>query len=91
MTLIGIDIGGSTTKIIGLNNDKMMKPLKVKAADPVTSVYGAFGRYITVNNFADKNNWCRRNAYRQQHLRYRHRACRRIQIDRSGRSSPFGA
>ena len=50
MTLIGIDIGGSTTKIIGLNNDKMMKPLKVKAADPVTSVYGAFGRYITENN-----------------------------------------
>ena len=49
MNLIGIDIGGSTTKIIGLEGSKMMRPMKVMAADPITSVYGAFGRYITEN------------------------------------------
>ena len=52
--IIGLDVGGSTTKIIGSvvgQNSKIsfMRPLQVKANDPKTSVYGAFGRYISEN------------------------------------------
>ena len=43
--IIGIDIGGSTTRIIGFDNNKMFSPMLVKAADPVSSVYGAFGKF----------------------------------------------
>ncbi|MBQ6893529.1 MAG: type II pantothenate kinase [Clostridia bacterium] len=53
MVTIGIDIGGSTTKIVGFTSgDKheLIEPLSVKATDPVTSVYGAFGKFITQNN-----------------------------------------
>jgi len=54
-TVIGIDVGGSTTKIIGVrfeegkNRPLLMQPLQVKANDPKTSIYGAFGRYISEN------------------------------------------
>ena len=53
-TVIGIDVGGSTTKIVGfrqLADDKiqMIEPQFVHAADPITSVYGAFGRFTYQN------------------------------------------
>ena len=44
--LIGIDVGGSTTKIVGIKEDKIISPMCITAADPVTSLFGAFGRYI---------------------------------------------
>ncbi len=47
--IIGIDIGGSTTKIVGLHDGKLLGPFLVKATDPVSSVYGAFGRFLTEN------------------------------------------
>ncbi|MBR5538887.1 MAG: type II pantothenate kinase [Clostridia bacterium] len=53
MVTIGIDIGGSTTKIVGFSTDngyKLIEPLSVKATDPITSVYGAFGKFLTQNN-----------------------------------------
>ncbi|NMB97339.1 MAG: type II pantothenate kinase [Clostridiaceae bacterium] len=50
--IIGIDIGGSTTKIIGFDNNKMFSPMLVKAADPVSSVYGAFGKFLSVNKLS---------------------------------------
>ena len=53
MVTIGIDIGGSTTKIVGFSSDSthtLIKPLSVRATDPVTSVYGAFGKFINENN-----------------------------------------
>ncbi|MBQ5390423.1 MAG: type II pantothenate kinase [Clostridia bacterium] len=53
MVTIGIDIGGSTTKIVGFTSDSthtLIEPLSVRATDPVTSVYGAFGKFITQNN-----------------------------------------
>lgn len=53
LVTIGIDIGGSTTKIVGFSSDKshaLIEPLSVRATDPVTSVYGAFGKFITQNN-----------------------------------------
>ena len=49
MTVIGIDIGGSTTKIVGIREGFLMKPIQVTATDPVTSLYGAFGRYMSEN------------------------------------------
>lgn len=48
--IIGIDIGGSTTKIIGFDNPKIFSPLLVRATDPIASVYGAFGKFLNANN-----------------------------------------
>ena len=39
--IVGIDVGGSTTKIIGYDREKLFSPLLVKANDPVSPVYGA--------------------------------------------------
>ncbi len=51
--VIGIDVGGSTTKIVGYaHNEKAISRLKVEAADPVTSAYGALGKFINENNLA---------------------------------------
>ena len=47
--VIGIDVGGSTTKIVGLNTGKIQSPMFITAADPVTSLFGAFGKYIYDN------------------------------------------
>ena len=46
---IGIDIGGSTTKIVGLQDGQMISPIRVRADDPVTSAYGAFGKFLDEN------------------------------------------
>lgn len=55
-TVIGIDIGGSTTKIVGFKNDgktsTLVEPLFVRATDAVTSVYGAFGKFTLENGLA---------------------------------------
>lgn len=52
-TIIGIDIGGSTTKIVGfrLDGDKreLISPQFVRATDAITSVYGAFGKFTVQN------------------------------------------
>lgn len=49
--VIGIDIGGSTTKIVGFNSEKkLIAPMCVTANDPVTSIYGAFGKFTEANN-----------------------------------------
>lgn len=47
--IIGIDIGGSTTKIIGFHEGGLFSPLLVKANDPIASVYGAFGKFLNEN------------------------------------------
>lgn len=51
--VIGIDVGGSTTKIVGFDKtgdkDKLIEPIFVRATDPITALYGAFGK------FTDKN------------------------------------
>ncbi len=52
--VLGIDVGGSTTKIVGfrLHPDgtrTLMSPLFVRATDPITSIYGALGRYTSEN------------------------------------------
>lgn len=47
--VVGIDIGGSTTKIVGFKNGQLLSPTIVKATDPVASVYGAFGKFLNDN------------------------------------------
>jgi len=48
-TVIGIDVGISTTKIVGLCNDKIQSSIRITAVDPITSLYGAFGKYLYNN------------------------------------------
>ena len=51
MITVGIDVGGSATKIAAFREDgRLMSPLFVRATDPVTSVYGALGRFTAENN-----------------------------------------
>lgn len=51
--VIGIDVGISTTKIVGISNDqKVLAPIRIKATDPVSSLYGAFGKYMYDNKIA---------------------------------------
>ncbi len=55
--VIGIDVGGSTTKIVGFaspaspaEEHKLIAPIFVKANDPITSIYGAFGKFLDEND-----------------------------------------
>ncbi len=48
--IIGIDVGGSTTKIVGFEGNRLLEPFLVKANDPLASLYGAFGRFTAINN-----------------------------------------
>lgn len=52
--ILGIDIGGSMTKICGFRlcpdgKSELIKPIHIKASDQISSLYGAFGKF-TVNN-----------------------------------------
>lgn len=53
-TVIGIDVGGTTTKIVGFregaDGSELLSPQLVQAADPVTSVYGALGKFTSENH-----------------------------------------
>ena len=44
--ILGIDVGGSTTKIVGLRDGKPIGMLQVRAADQITSLYGAIGNFL---------------------------------------------
>ena len=52
--LVGIDVGGSTTKIVGIREcgakPQLIAPQLVTANDPITAVYGAFGKFTDENN-----------------------------------------
>lgn len=48
--VIGIDVGISTTKIVGIDEKGMViSSIRIKATDPITSLYGAFGKYLHDN------------------------------------------
>ena len=55
-TIIGIDIGGSTTKIVGFRQNgaqnQLIEPLFVRATDALTSAYGAFGKFTVQNDLS---------------------------------------
>jgi len=49
--VIGIDVGGSTTKIVGIEHRQMkVPPMYTTAADPISSLFGAFGKYLYDNH-----------------------------------------
>ncbi len=53
-TVIGIDVGGTTTKIVGFQTKEngeriLIAPQFVRATDPLTSIYGAFGKFTSEN------------------------------------------
>lgn len=51
--ILGIDIGGSTTKVVGLRTDgSVVSMLRVRAEDQVTSLYGALGNYLSSNGLS---------------------------------------
>lgn len=54
--VIGIDVGGSTTKIVGFKREggkiSRIEPQFVKANDPMTATYGAFGKFTDENSIA---------------------------------------
>ncbi len=51
--VIGIDVGGSTTKIVGFDQDKqLIAPIFVRASDQLTSIYGAFGKFTAENHLS---------------------------------------
>ena len=53
MVTIGIDVGGSITKIVGFDrNSTLIPPQMVRATDPTTSVYGALGKFTSTNGLA---------------------------------------
>ncbi len=54
-TVIGIDVGGTTTKIVGFRKGnsgekELIAPQFVRATDPLTSIYGAFGKFTAENS-----------------------------------------
>lgn len=56
-TVIGIDVGGTTTKIVGFRvgddgKKELIAPQFVRATDPLTSIYGALGKFTTENNLS---------------------------------------
>ena len=44
--IVGLDVGGSTTKVVGMDGDKIIGNKIVKADDPVTSAFGALGKLM---------------------------------------------
>lgn len=52
-TVVGIDVGGSTTKIVGFDAEgRLIAPIFVRATDQITSIYGALGKFTTENGLA---------------------------------------
>ncbi len=50
--IIGIDVGGSTTKIVGFRGPQVLGSTFVHATDPITSLYGAFGKFTVEHHIA---------------------------------------
>lgn len=50
--IVGIDVGGSTTKIVGFDGERLLAPGLVKANDPIASVYGGFGKFTNDNKIS---------------------------------------
>ncbi len=44
--VLGLDIGGSTTKVVGFAKGAMIERVIVRASDPLGSAYAGFGRFL---------------------------------------------
>lgn len=47
--VVGIDIGGSTTKIAGFRGNEMLNPVQISANTPVAALFGGFGKFLYDN------------------------------------------
>ena len=50
--VVGIDIGGSTTKIAGFQGKDMLIPVQISASNAIASLFGAFGKFLYDNKLA---------------------------------------
>ena len=50
--VVGIDIGGSTTKIAGFDGDKMLKSVQISASNAIASLFGCFGKFLYDNELS---------------------------------------
>ena len=53
--VVGIDIGGSTTKIAGFKENDMLVPVQISASNAVASLFGAFGKFLYDNRLELKD------------------------------------
>lgn len=53
--VVGIDIGGSTTKIAGFNGSEMLIPVQISASNAIASLFGAFGKFLYDNKLELKD------------------------------------
>jgi len=53
--IIGIDIGSTTTKAVSLEEGRLVKKIKTRADDAVTSAAGAFGKMMLENGIRMKD------------------------------------
>ena len=44
--ILGIDVGGTTTKLVGYNGKEMIRPITVKTSDHIASAAGALGKFV---------------------------------------------
>jgi type II pantothenate kinase len=44
--VLGLDVGGSTTKVVAFKDGKMQESVIVKASDPLASAYAGLGRFL---------------------------------------------
>ncbi len=52
---IGLDIGGSTTKVVGFQNAELLNETFVKSSDPVAAAYGGIGKFLNSNHLKLRN------------------------------------
>ena len=52
---LGIDVGISTTKIVGFENNSLIGVLQVQAMDQLTSMFGAIGNFLMQNKISPDN------------------------------------
>jgi len=50
--VVGIDIGGSTTDIVGFDGREVAHPISVTASDPIASAAGALGRFLDAGGYS---------------------------------------
>ena len=53
--VVGIDIGGSTTKIAGFQDETMLQPVQISANNAIASLFGAFGKFLYDNHLELKD------------------------------------
>ncbi|MGN1334346.1 MAG: type II pantothenate kinase [Anaerovoracaceae bacterium] len=53
--VVGIDIGGSTTKIAGFRGKEMLVPVQISASNAIASLFGAFGKFLYDNKLELKD------------------------------------